>query len=257
MKKLIVWIIFLFLFLLFAIRVAGPVFLSGILTENLGVPVKVGRLDLSLIRSTLKLQAVEIQNPKTYRERTLAHIRECTAVYDLFAFFQNRIHLREFRIQVDFVSFEKNEQGRLNWLEFASLASLAKSKPHSSEKSSARGTVSPEVSRPGRKMEFQVDRILLSIGRIRSVDSASPDAPAKDFDAGIQNLEFRNVSDIPFLIQEIATGVLTRIGLNAFLPDWGRLGDILGESNKVPLEKLKENLDGWLGKTKTSALKEN
>ncbi len=206
-------IILLTAVLILAVNLFGTAALAGLLTNAIGAPVNVGRLEVGLLSTHLGIKNLKIQNPQGFREETLAEIHEMSVDYDLAALLRGKVHLKKIVLNFDTVTIEKNGGSQVNLLELGAVKGLTQGIG-----SGGGGKVKPQKT-PGTKtgvkktMPLQIDEVLANIGKTRYVDSAAQPSMVKDYDLGIHDESFKNITNASDLVKNMAYLVLRKVGL--------------------------------------------
>ena len=222
------------------LNVFGAVLLGRVLEGAIGAPVSVGRLHLGFLSSNVGLYNVKIKNPQGFNEKALAEIHEISMKYDLGAFFRGKVHLTEVRLDFGDVTVEKNE-GKVNLLEIGAVKGMTQKKggAQGPEPESQPGQPESKSGKPAPKgPEIQIDEVLVNIGKGRYVDSSAQPPSVKEYDLGIHDEKFKNVTDTPTLVKDIALLILRKVGLSSLTSNFDILVKGAGGEAKSALQKL-------------------
>ncbi len=239
MKKILFIFVLLLAGLFLALDVVGSFLLRPVLENAIGAPVTLGRLHVDLFSSSAGLYDLKIKNPKGFREKTLADIHEISADYDLAAFFRGQVHLKTVRLLFGDVTIEKNGS-QINLLELGAVKGIThgmgsgsgEAKPQKPE-----GGSKPRAPK-GKGPGLQIDEVLVSIGKARYVDSSIEPHSVKEYDLGIHEEKFKDVTQASSLVKDIALFILRKIGLSSLTSNFDVLLKGVGGEIQSGFQKL-------------------
>lgn len=205
-KKLLIPLIIAIVAISVVLTFAGNVLFANILGGVIGAPVKVSRAKLGL--SEVGIYGLSVQNPEGFKEKTLASIPEIYIKYDLGSILKNRPHLREIRLNLDEITVEKNAKNQINLWQIGAMKKPAPAKPKTPQ----------APPKPGEKkaVSAQIDRVDLSLGRARYVDSSKEPSAVRQIPLGIRNAIMNNVTDPKQIIQQIVFRTIQKVTPTAF-----------------------------------------
>ncbi len=218
------------------VNLFGTMALGHVLGNAIGAPVSVGRLHLGVFSSSVGLYNLKIKNPPGFREKTLAEIHEISVKYDLSAFFRGKIHFKAVRLDFGDVTIEKNSS-KVNLLELGAVKGIThgigsgggEAKPGKPGEGKAGAQKGPEL---------QMDEVLVNLGKTRYVDSAAEPPVVKDYDLGIHNESFKNVTNTQSLVKDIAFLILRKVGLSSLTGNFDVLMKGVGGGIQSTFDKL-------------------
>jgi len=238
--------------LVFGLSVSSKFLLAKILETAIGAPVKISKFYLNLFSSEVGIYGLEIKNPKGFKEPTLASVPEIFIHMDLPGIFQNRIHVREVRLNLDEITVERSAKGLVNLTEIGAVKKSSQAKPSGEPAPPSPGAPSqapPDARAPAQKAKppaFQIDTVVLSLGRARYVDFSGAEPLIRTFPLEINNAVLKNVTDPAQITQQIVFKTLQRVGLDAlaqhlkqFGLDWDAQAANAGEQLKQAWDDLK------------------
>jgi hypothetical protein len=234
MKKILIVFVFLVITFLVSINLFGAMAAEHILENVIGAPVSVGRFDAGIFFSRVGLYDIKIRNPKGFREKTLADIREISVRYDLLAFFRGKVHLKAVRLNFGDVTIEKSVS-QVNLLELGAVKGITKGI------GSGGGETKP--GKPGVQTgpRLQIDEVFVNIGKARYVDSAAQPPTVKEYDLGIHDETFKNVTSARSLVKDMAFLILRKVGLSSLTSNFDILLKGVGGEMQSTFEKLMKN----------------
>lgn len=202
-----------------------------VLEKAIGAPVSVGRFEMGLFSSSIGLHQITIKNPKGFHEKTLAEIHEISVKYDLPAFFRGKVHLKEIRLDFGDVTIEKNAS-QVNLLELGAVKGMTKDKKPGREKTKS--------EKPAAKKgpALQIDEVFVNIGKVRYVDSAAEPPSVKEYDLGLHNETFKNVTQSQDLVKGIAFLILRKVGMSSLNANFDMLMKGVGGEIQSTFQKL-------------------
>ena len=242
-----------FLFLavvIFGVGLSSKFLLAKALERAIGAPVKITRLDFDLFSSQVGIYGLEIKNPKGFQEPALASVPELFIQVNALAFFQNRVHIREIRLNLDEITVERNPNGAINLTE---LGAVKKPQARSAGDTTP-GSVSPLAPQrpaPAQKTgptNIQIDKVVLSLRRARYVDRGGVSPTTRTFSLEIRNAILRNVTDPAEITQQIVIKTLQRAGLSILTQNLQQFGIKWDAEASDVSEKLKETWRDLKGK---------
>ncbi len=118
MKKILVVLAALFCILILVL-VLGKNLIAKITVEKVvtlvtGLPMSLQEIDVNLAKSSVLIKDLKVANPPGYTDPTMAQLPEFFVSYDLRAFLNKVVHLRELRIHLSELMVVKNAKGELN-----------------------------------------------------------------------------------------------------------------------------------------------
>ncbi len=213
MKKIILFTALIVAAVAITLNIFGAAILGTVLQGAIGAPVTVGRINLGLLTSNVGLYDVKIKNPEGFKEKGLTEIHEMSVKYDLPAIFHGQIHLKEVRLDFGDLTVEKNG-GKVNLLEIGAVKGAKKEKP-AETKTEAPKETKTEAPKAQKGPELKIDEVFVNIGKVRYVDSGTEVPTVKEYDLGIHDEKFKNVTDSRSLIKSIVFLILRKIGLSS------------------------------------------
>ncbi len=211
MKKILILLAAFIVVAVIGVVLTSHLILAGILSSAIGAPVKVGRVSLGL--SGAGIYGLEIGNPKGFNEKRLASIPEASVTYDLGALFKGKVHLKQIRIDMQEVTVERNSEGKFNLMEIKALKKPAQPPVQESKKPEpGQESSKPQPSKPAKLPPLQIDEVSLDLGKARFASNGT----VKEFDLGVKNESFHNVTYAPALIRDMVFFILKKVGMSAF-----------------------------------------
>ena len=135
-KGVVVKKIFMFLVLIILVVVCGVIIARNTIAKNaimkgtkevLGQDLTIGDIDIGLLTTNVKVNSLQVYNPKGYTEKYIADVNELFINYSLLDILKGFIHFPEIRVNIEQLNIEKDKNGVLNVDHF---------KPESSKKQS-------------------------------------------------------------------------------------------------------------------------
>ncbi len=214
----------------------GAVALGHVLGNAIGAPVSVGRLHVGIFSSSLALYRLKIKNPEGFHEKTLAEIHEVSIHYNLPDFFRGKVHLENMRLDFGDVTIEKSN-GKVNLLELGAVKGITKGIGSGQEKGKPGKPGEAKKGAP-KGPELQIDEVLVNIGKVHYVEPAAQPPVDKEYDLGIHNESFKNVTKPSSLVKGIAFLILRKVGLSSLTSNFDILLKGVGGEVKSTLDKL-------------------
>lgn len=225
-KWIAIFLIGLTIFLVACLILHGTItqiLLTNAVQKTTGVSIRVRELHLNLLKGVIKINGLQLLNPRDFPEKMLADIPDLYVDINWKTFLQGKIHLEEMILNLDQLIILRNSEGKLN------LSSL---KPVQ-EPSAPLAEEEKEVEkRGGNEKNFQLDYLRLSVGRVyyRDYRAGNP-PPSREYPIGIQNAEYRSITDPDDLVRQVLAQALARTA-------FAELGDL-----EAIQRRLRKNLE--------------
>ena len=88
---------------------------------------------------------------------------------------------------------------------------------------------------------LQMDEVFVNIGKARYVDSAAQPPSVKEYDLGVHDETFKNITDPRDLVKRIVFLILRKIGLSSITSNFDILMKGVGGGMQSTFEKLLKN----------------
>ena len=240
MKKILISLAAFIAVVVIGVVLTSHLILAGILSSAIGAPVKVARVSLGL--SGAGIYGLVIDNPKGFNEKRLASVPEASVTYDLGALLKGKIHLKQIRIDMQEVTVERNGEGKFNLMEIKALKKPAQPPvPESKKPEPSQDPSTPsQPAKPVKLPPLQIDEVSLDLGKARFASNGT----VKEFDLGVKNEIFHNVTYAPALIRDMVFFILKKVGMSAFPANLDSLlqgvGGEVGTTVSKWMDKLKK-----------------
>lgn len=187
--------------------------------EELGVAVELGDVSVSILKTTILVTNLTVNNPKGFREKVLAEIPRLFIDFDIRDIWQEEMHFNEIDLDLANLYIEKTEDGKININEITASQNVpGKSKTNNGEAESHH--------------KYRIDRLILNLGHVKAVDYSHGLMPNQlSLNMNIKNQVFKNVTDISEVAKIIKNKVASE---HAFLG----LGIVASEVAAVPITGL-------------------
>ena len=238
MKKILLGLVVLAAVLFAGVNLFGAMILGPILENVIGAPVSVGGVRVGIFSSTLGLYRINIKNPKGFQGKTMAEIHEISARYDLGAFFRGKTHLKLVRLNFGDVTIEKKGP-LINLLEIGAVKGMTR-KVGSGKENERPQKPGDEKAGDQKGPRLQMDEVFVNIGKTRYVDSSAEPPVVKEYDLGIHNETFKNVTHPQSLVKDIAFLILRKVGLSSLTGNFDILMKGVGGGIQSTFEKFKK-----------------
>ena len=165
---------------------------SAGVTAITGAPVKIGSFAVGIFRTSIQIKGFQIYNPPGFPQEPMVDINEVRVDYDLPSIIKGKIHCPLIVLDIQEISFVKNQEGKLNVdaLKVSEKADQAK-------KEGAQSTEKKE-SRP---LNIQFDLVRLSLDKVVVKDYSKGEPPAiKANTAVFKDKEFRDIQSVEKLV---------------------------------------------------------
>ncbi len=172
--------------------------LTGVLRWTLGVPVAIESAHLDWMQLNILFKDIYIKNPEG-QEGYLAWIPKLFVDLDILALREKRVHFESIEVVVEELRVSRLSDGRLN---------LSALKSFQNGGGSSSGGQSPKW-----EPHFEVDSLILTLGRATYKDSAGPVPFEKSFDLKLHRMVYQNVKTIQDVFEIISWEALKQMGL--------------------------------------------
>lgn len=229
----------------------GNRILATAMHSALGVDVDIKKLQFNPLESKAGVYGLTIYNPQGFDEKFLASIPELFIQYDPSALLKGQVHIREIRFNLDQITVERNAAGKVNLMELDSVKAMGQKKetPQGGESpSEGGGAQKPE----GAKVSVLIDEVRLSLGRARYVDHSGENEVIKEFPLEVRDSVIRDVTDPNEVVRQVVLKTMTRVGLNALMPDLGQFDAAFRAQASAKMEEVKQSLGSFLEKARAS-----
>lgn len=192
------------------------------LQAALGVRVKVKEVKINFSDISILFGDIEIGNPYSFfSQEPLARIPKVFMDVAISSFWEKRIHFEAIDLNIQELHVIRDRDGRINLL---SLKTFDQDNQQLSQ---------PSEQKTGQPLGFQIDQMILSLGRVRYTDSMQPDSQERGFYLGMDRARYENIGGLKDIVKVISWETLKRIGLEglaAGLGNWGSSsGNIVGK----------------------------
>lgn len=161
--------------------------LAGGVRALTGLPVRIGALRVSVLKSVVEVQGLILDNPPGFPERVMVDMPELFVAYTLGPLFKRRLHLKTLRLHLKEIAVIRDRQGRLNLEAIQALQGTLRSNVErgaaGAPGAAPRGPApsADGASRPARKAQppwaVQIDDLELRIGRVVYKDYSRSGSP--------------------------------------------------------------------------------
>lgn len=221
----------------------GRQIIASAMENVLGTPVEISTLTVNPFSSELGVGGFKIKNPSGFQDPVLASIPEFYVRYSLKEISKKVIRIEEIRLNLDEAVVEKNGGNQINLMQLKPLkegqqSAQTPSEPAKTEPSTGKSSAS--------QFEVQIDKVVLSLGRAKYVDSAVQPPKVKEIPLDVREATLTNVTSPTDLVKQIVVKVLQKVGLNALLPpDLSQLGASLKGQASVGIQEAQKAFKGF------------
>ncbi|MBI2884771.1 MAG: hypothetical protein HYY15_01190 [Candidatus Omnitrophica bacterium] len=160
-----------------------------------GLDLKIRRLDVSLARTKVSVEGLQVMNPAGFTDAVMVDIPELFVDFDLPSILSGRPHLEELRLHVNELVVVKNAQGQVN---LQSIKAVQASQEQAAKPA-------PKQSAPS----FVIDTLELWVGTVVYKDYSTPTPQVREFNVNIQE-QFHHVTNPQVLAGLIITRALAK-----------------------------------------------
>ena len=203
MKKLSTVLIgFIFLIVLL---VLSKNLLAKALVENgvrlaTGLSLKIEKFDFSLTKGTIKIENLELLNPRGFPDRTMIKMPKIGVGLDWPGLFKGKVRLRELSLFLQEFTVVKNQKGEVNLNALKAVSGNGKSREKGKK---------PE-KKNGKAPEFGIELLNLRVDRVVFKDYSKGVSPSvKEFNINLRE-SYSKVPNLYFVTSLIVVKTLTR-----------------------------------------------
>lgn len=179
-------VVLLFFFLIvYLLPPAASALIQGYLSKTTGLPVKIHKLHVSLVRSQFSIKDLQFSNAKGFPDAPLARIGKVRIHYLLPATIGRWFELKKVEINFNEFRLVRNESGNLNLPAIRPL-------PASGE---------------------TIDELVLNLGSVTYTDLSGKQPVQQTFDVKLENSVYRKVKGIPGIFEILNWEILKRTGV--------------------------------------------
>ena len=191
-----------------------------------GLELRIQRLHLSLLNSSVMIHGLKIYNPPEFPDRLMADIPQIYVACDLPAILKKDIHIKAFKLDMREFVVVKNAKGQLNLNGF--------------KKAPGQKAKAEQASGPTQGLaKIRIDTLELKAGKVLYKDYSTGSTPTvKEFNVNIDE-RYSNISD-PYALIGI---IISRTLMNT----------AVGNLANVDISKLTGNISGSFGSVKDIA----
>ena len=168
-------------------------------TKSTGARVQMGGFSLGILKQSVKISNLAIDQPKGFGRGRLAVIPFAYVKADIFSLLGGKLHIPEAEFEIKELILVKNKEGKMN-VDSLSVAQKKEEEP----------AVEKEA---GKKVSFTIDLLKLKIGRVISKDYSIGEQPViKVYEVGL-NKSYKNINSQRQLIALIITEPMKAAGI--------------------------------------------
>lgn len=199
LKRMAVGVFIVAVVLIFAKNIIAKMAIENGVTLVTGLPLKMGKFDVSLSKSYVGIENMQLQNPKNFSDRVMLDMPEIYVDYNLSDLTKGKVHLEEIRIDLKEFVLVKNAAGQLN---------IDALKPVKQEKKKE-APLAKKTAPKGEAPKIQIDSMQLRVGSVIFKDYSKGSAPSvSQFPVNL-NERYTNISDPNQLVALIVVKVMT------------------------------------------------
>jgi uncharacterized protein involved in outer membrane biogenesis len=197
-----------------------------------GLKLRMDSFNLSFTKNNVGMKELRLYNPKGYADKIMVDIPTIYVDYKIAPLLKGKVHLEEMVFHLKELTVVKNKEGELN---------LDALKPVKKEEAAAEKKEPKKVEKkePGKALQFQIDKMVLRIGKVQFKDYSQGGEPSvKTFNINIDETIY-GVDDPAVLVNLILFKALTGTTI-------GRLADF-------DMNGLQDSVSGTLDASKERA----
>ena len=192
-----------------------------------GLPLKIKNFDFGLLRTDIRIQGLQLSNPREYQDKVMVDISEIYVNYDLAALLQKKIHLKQLKLHLKELVVVRNKQGSINLNALKPIQNRERTQAKASVKKSSGGNIAMEI-----------DVLELHMEKAAYKDYSKGETPfVREFNLDI-NERFEHIQDLHSLVRLLIVKSLANTSIatlsNLDIADLrGTVKDVLGSSTKI------------------------
>jgi len=172
---------------------------SGV-KKSLGMKLAISKINVGLFRSDIRVEGLTVYNPEGFEGELLADLPLIFVDYELGPMFKDKIHLSEVELNLKELVVVRNKKGEVNLNRLKAVAAGRRETP--AEKA------------PEKKREMKIDRLVLTIDRVKFVDYSAAGGPkVLEIRIGVDHEEFTNLSSVDDIVRVVALRTIVSAGL--------------------------------------------
>lgn len=217
MKKIIIAIIIICLVIIIFVSSKNTIatyILINATRQMTGLGVHMENMEVSLLKTWVKIDGLYIFNPDDFGDRLMADIPQVYIDYDPRSFFKKQVHIEALNLALREFIVVKNPEGKLNVNSISGISKAA-------------------GERPKRKPDIKIDVLNLKIGRVLYKDYTQAPVMVSEFPINIDE-RYENITDPDKLVKLIVNRALVNTAISKLAEmDFNRLqSEISGIVNK-------------------------
>lgn len=213
LKKLFQFLLLVVAVIAVTAFVFGKTIIASAMTGVIGAPVKIGGLKFG---SEVGIYKLEIGSPKGFKEKRIIAIPEASLQMDYGALLKGAVHIKRIKLAMEEATIEKSADGKINLLELKVMK-----KPETKEGEAQVPETKPEptgeAKKPAKPLSVQIDEVVLDLNKVRYVDSGQSPSSVKEFDLGVRNESFKDVTSVTSVMKQLVFFILKKVGLSSLL----------------------------------------
>ena len=192
----------------------------------LGAPVTIEDMRVDIRNTQAMWKGIKIGNPAgDFAGKTLADIPKIFLDFEISSLWEGRFHFETVEADIQELYITRMPDGRVN------LISLKPLQKRESQEGAGRPTA-------GGPLSFQIDQLILTLGKVISTDMTGPQPVVKSASLHIDHAVYRNVNGLEDIVKIISWETLKRAGMGQLKGVLDRVGGPWGAGAGGLLEKI-------------------
>ena len=240
-KKILIGVLAAIVLLVLAKNVIAKIAIENGVGLITGLPLKMGKFDFSLLKSSVEIKDMKIKNPSHFPNDVLLDMPEIYVDFNLGDMTKGKIHLEEIRIDLKEFVLVKNADGQLN---INQIKAVQKGKQPAVEPAAK-----AKPAEKGAAPKIQIDSMQLKLGEalFKDYSGGKTEPTVTRFPINI-NERYTNITNPNQLVSLIVVKVMMNTPLAALSNfDLGGLQNsvsgALGSSEKLAYEAIGQAAD--------------
>lgn len=204
---------------------------SAAVKAALGLDLTIGEVQVGLLETDFRIRELVVRNPPGFGSEPLARVPLIYVDYELGSLFSGKLHCTRIEVEVAEVSVVQDASGATNLLKVKALAEGGKQEGSETK---------PEPKRESKPMEMRIDKLILSIGRVRYLKLKGDGSvqSERNLEIGLDHEVFEDLTSPRQIVKLVLWRAVKSAGLNNLGLAWDLLGPSLDDVKGKAMEAL-------------------
>lgn len=171
-------------------------------TSVLGAKVRMAKFSLSLVKQSITIEGLRVNNPKGFPEGAMIDAPKISVSCDMGALLKKKLVFKNIEINIKNIVIIRDKDKQLN---VNALNTAAETKPQEKDK---------QEEKPAAQMPMRIDVLKLNVGEIIYKDFSKGEVPVVQvYDAGIKDKTYTNITSANQLVSLILSESLKKTAI--------------------------------------------